>query len=139
MFVRAASSRFRKWCRRWFAASRPERISPVQPVDLGHFRARRLRARHGGGKLFATFLAAGLPPPQMIAAARVEGGPHSQVYDYLAGTLQSLLPMAERTGVATATEIDIDGVAERLRREATASNACIMLPPLLGAWTRVPA
>jgi 2-polyprenyl-3-methyl-5-hydroxy-6-metoxy-1,4-benzoquinol methylase len=92
-----------------------------------------------GAKLFATFLAAGLPPPQMTAAARVEGSPQSPVYDYLAGTLRSLLPMTERTGVASAAEIDIDSVAERLRREATASNACIMLPPLVGAWTRVPA
>jgi SAM-dependent methyltransferase len=45
-----------------------------------------------GGKLFATFVAAGLPMPQMIAAARVEGGPHSPVYDYLAGVLRSRLP-----------------------------------------------
>lgn len=92
-----------------------------------------------GGKLFATFLAAGLPAPDMIAAARVEGSPDSQVYDYLAGTLRSLLPMAERVGVATATEVDVDGVADRLRREAAESNACFMIPPLVGAWTRVPA
>jgi ubiquinone/menaquinone biosynthesis C-methylase UbiE len=91
-----------------------------------------------GGKLFATFLDAGLPPPQMIAAARVEGSAQSPVYDYLAGTLRSLLPATERVGVATAAEIDIDTVAERLRREAVTNNACIMLPPLVGAWTRLP-
>jgi hypothetical protein len=90
-----------------------------------------------GGKLFATFLDAGLRPPQMVAAARVEGGAQAPVYDYLANTLRSLLPMAERFGVATAAEIDIDGVAERLRREAVENNACIMLPPLVGAWTRI--
>jgi ubiquinone/menaquinone biosynthesis C-methylase UbiE len=92
-----------------------------------------------GGKLFATFLAAGLPAPDTIAAARVEGGADSQVYDYLAGTLRSLLPMAERVGVATAAEVDIDGAADRLRREAAESDACLMVPPLVGAWTRVPA
>jgi hypothetical protein len=32
----------------------------------------------------AVIIAAGLPMPQMIAAARVEGGPHSPVYDYRA-------------------------------------------------------
>src|SRR5262245_12330161 len=37
-----------------------------------------------GGRLFDTFVAAGLPPPQMIAAGRVEGGPASPVYGYLA-------------------------------------------------------
>ena len=90
-----------------------------------------------GGKLFATFLAAGLPPPQMVASARVEGGAKSPVYDYMANTLRSLLPMTERLGVATAAEVDVDGAAERLRREAVENNACIMLPPLVGAWTRV--
>jgi ubiquinone/menaquinone biosynthesis C-methylase UbiE len=92
-----------------------------------------------GSKLFATYLAAGLPAPQMIAASRVEGGRQSQVYDYLAGTLRSLLPMAERVGVATAAEVDIDGVAGRLRREAVDNDACIMVPPLVGAWTKLPA
>jgi len=92
-----------------------------------------------GGKLFATFLAAGLPAPQMIAAARVEGGAQSSVYDYLAAVLRSLLPMTEQVGVATAAEVDIDTMAERLRSEALASNACIMLPPLVGAWTRLPS
>jgi ubiquinone/menaquinone biosynthesis C-methylase UbiE len=92
-----------------------------------------------GGKLFATFCAAGLPPPQMIAAGRVEGSPHSPVYNYMAEILRSLLPMADNVGVATAAEIDVDTVAERLREEAVENNACIMLPPLVGAWTRVSA
>jgi ubiquinone/menaquinone biosynthesis C-methylase UbiE len=92
-----------------------------------------------GGKLFATFLAAGLPPPQMIAAARVEGSEESPVYEYLAAVLRSLLPITERVGVATAAEVDIDTMAERLRSEAVTNNACIMLPPLVGAWTRLPS
>lgn len=91
-----------------------------------------------GGKLFATFLAAGLPAPQMIAAGRVEGGPQSQAYEYIAQTLNSLLPAMQREGVATAEEIGIDTVAHRLREEAVARNACIMLPPFVGAWTRMP-
>ena len=89
-----------------------------------------------GGKLFAAFKAAGLPDPQMIAAGRVGGGSASPIYDYVTGLLRSLLPMAERHGVATAAEIDIDTLADRLRREAVAHQSCIMLPPLVGAWTR---
>jgi hypothetical protein len=92
-----------------------------------------------GSKLFATFLAAGLPAPQMTAAGRVEGGSQSPLYTYLADTLRSLLPMAERAGVATAAEIAIETMAERLRKEAVENNACIMPPPLVGAWTRLPA
>ena len=92
-----------------------------------------------GGKLFAAFLAAGLPVPQMLAGGRVEGGAKSPVYAYMAHLMQSLLPMAERTGVATAAEVDIGTLAERLRAEAVDTNACLMMPPLVGAWTRVPA
>jgi len=92
-----------------------------------------------GSKLFATFLAAGLPAPQMTVAGHVEGGAQSPVYAYLADTLRSLLPMAERAGVATAAEIAIETLAERLRNEAVENNACIMPPPLVGAWTRLPA
>lgn len=79
--------------------------------------------------------AAQLPAPQMIAIGRVEGGPESAVYDYVADTLRSLLPMAEATGVTTAAAADIATLAPRLRQEAVESNACIMLPPLVGAWT----
>ena len=91
-----------------------------------------------GGKLFATFLAAGLPAPQMITAGRVEGGPQSSAYDYLSQTLNSLLSTMQREGIATAAEVEIDTMAERLREEAVAHNACIMLPPFVGAWTHIP-
>jgi SAM-dependent methyltransferase len=92
-----------------------------------------------GGKLFTTFLAAGLPTPQMIVGGRIEGGPQSPVYDYVAGVVRSMLPAIERTGVATASDVGIDSLAERLRAEALANSACIMPPPLIGAWTRTPA
>jgi SAM-dependent methyltransferase len=89
-----------------------------------------------GGKLFAAFTAAGLPEPQMLAAGRVGGGLESPIYNYLTGVLRSLLPMAEWFAVATAAEVDVDTLADRLRKEAVARNSCIMLPPLVGAWTR---
>jgi ubiquinone/menaquinone biosynthesis C-methylase UbiE len=92
-----------------------------------------------GGKLFATFVNAGLPPPQMISAGRVEGGQESPVYDFIAAILRSLLPMTQSVGVASATEVDVETVAGRLRNESTENNACIMLPPLVGAWGRMPA
>jgi hypothetical protein len=49
------------------------------------------------------------------------------------------VPMAERFGIATATEIAIETLAERLHKEAVDNNASIIPPPLVGAWTRVPA
>ena len=67
-----------------------------------------------GGKLFATFLTAGLPGPQMISAGRAEGGHRSLIYAYMAATMQSLLSAMERAGVTTADEVGIDDLAERL-------------------------
>ena len=89
-----------------------------------------------GSRLYPTFLNAGLPAPEMIVSGRAEGGPESFVYDYLASVLRSLLPLTERLNIATRAEVDIDAVAERLRREAVENNACIMPPALVGAWTR---
>jgi hypothetical protein len=58
---------------------------------------------------------------------------------YCADVLRSVLPVLEGAGVANAAEVEIDGMAERLRKEAVAQNACIMPPPLARAWTQLPA
>jgi ubiquinone/menaquinone biosynthesis C-methylase UbiE len=92
-----------------------------------------------GTKLPAIYKRAGLAAPQMIAAARVEGGADSFAYEYMAITLGSLLPMAERLNVATAAEVGIDTLAERLRREALEHGSCVMPPTLIGAWTNTAA
>lgn len=91
-----------------------------------------------GSKLFATFVRAGLPAPTMVGAGRVEGGADSYVYRYFAATMRSLLPMFERLGVATATEIDIDTLEARMRTEAVERTASLVLPAFVAAWARVP-
>lgn len=92
-----------------------------------------------GHHLYETFLAAGFPAPEMIAGARVEGGPDTFAYDYVAETVRSLLPAGERVGAMTAAEVGIDTLAERLRAEATRHATCIVLPTLVGAWARTAA
>jgi SAM-dependent methyltransferase len=92
-----------------------------------------------GGKLFTSFRAAGLPAPEMIVAGAIGGGPASPLYDYMAGLLTSLLPVAERVGVTNAAEVDVATLAARLRREAVEREASIMLPPFVGAWARLPS
>jgi len=49
-----------------------------------------------------------------------------------------MLPAMERLGVATADEVQIDSFASRLRDEAVANSACLLVPPLVGAWARHP-
>jgi ubiquinone/menaquinone biosynthesis C-methylase UbiE len=92
-----------------------------------------------GPKLYTTFQQAGLPAPRMIAASRVEGGPDSQVYDYLTATLRSLLPMAEKLGMTTSAEVGIDTLTERLRRQAIQHNACLMPPTLIAHGAACPS
>jgi SAM-dependent methyltransferase len=90
-----------------------------------------------GSKLARAFTDAGLPAPTMHLsglAASTEGSP---VFDYYAQTLRSLLPAAERLGVVSPAEVDVDTLAARLGAEAEALRACVMPPPLVGAWARL--
>lgn len=66
-------------------------------------------------------------------------GADSPLYDYLANTVRSILPMLERFGISTAAEVDVDTLAERLRREVVTARGTVLCPPMVGAWARTPA
>jgi len=89
-----------------------------------------------GLKLARVFQEAGLPRPQMIQGARVESGPDSEAYDVVAQLTRTLLPLMERTGIATAAEVEIDLLADRMRAESVALNAVWVSPAFIGAWAR---
>jgi SAM-dependent methyltransferase len=91
-----------------------------------------------GLKLARIYRDAGLPAPETLQGARVESGPDSPVYAWMAQTARTLLPLMERTGVASAAEVGIDTLAARLREEVVALDATVVTPPLIGAWTRKP-
>jgi len=86
--------------------------------------------------LFRTFVEAGLPPPEMIMGARVEGSPDSLGYQIVAQVVKSLLPVMQKLGFANEKELQIETLAQRLRDEVLSKGAVIVLPPLVGAWTR---
>ncbi len=90
-----------------------------------------------GMRLPGIYLAAGLPFPQLLGMSRVEGGVASPAYEYVAHTVRSLLPLIEKTGVATREEVDIDTLAQRLREQVVSSNAVIHAPELIAAWTDI--
>ena len=92
-----------------------------------------------GLKLPRIFRGAGLPAPQTLQGARVESGPDSAVYAYVAQVTRTLLPLMERTGMAAAAEVGLDTLAARLREEIVAADATVVPPPLIGAWARKPA
>jgi len=90
-----------------------------------------------GLKLAQIFIEAGLPRPEMIQAARLGNGPDSPAYQHITEITRTLLPLMERVGVATAAEVDIDTLAERLGQEVVANNATLVAPPFIGAWARL--
>lgn len=104
--------------------------------------AREAFARAGidcrfGTRLHRLFTDAGLRPPEMQGAVRVEAGPDSDIYEYTAQSMRSLLPLIERTGVATAAEVGVETLADRLRAQAVAADASLIASTLIGAWARV--
>jgi SAM-dependent methyltransferase len=91
-----------------------------------------------GGHLYSTFLAAGLPGPTMRLFQVVGGGPQLRgLYQHYADTVRSLLPKIEAYGLATARDIGIDSLAERLENEIHAARAQVTSFPMIAAWTRV--
>jgi ubiquinone/menaquinone biosynthesis C-methylase UbiE len=115
-----------------------ELFSRVGSWIIGGFKAGGAETKMGR-KLLSTFLRAGLPRPTMIAASRVESGPDSYVYAYITGILRSLLPVVKRAGLASAEEVAIDTLADRLRQDATANESVTFLPRMVGAWSRLPS
>ncbi|HEX2514829.1 MAG TPA: methyltransferase domain-containing protein [Chloroflexota bacterium] len=90
-----------------------------------------------GLRLRQVFCRAGLPEPTLVHAAPVASGPASAAYDWLAHTVRTFLPLMERSGTATAAEVQVETLAARLRDEAVARDAVLVLPPLVGAWARL--
>jgi SAM-dependent methyltransferase len=143
--------------RRLLAGVRPGGVVAFQEMDMGAVtwegdlplfattgdRIVQTFARAGidhrtGLKLARIYRGAGLPAPQTLQGARVESGPDSALYAWMAQTARTLLPLMERTGVATAAEVGVDTLAARLREEIVAADATVVPPPLIGAWTRTP-
>jgi len=90
-----------------------------------------------GLKLVPAFLYAGLGWPKVIAEVPVGGEPGSYFFQWLSSTIRSLLPLIERSGLATAAEIDIDTLQARLEAASEEAKAQLIGPTQFGAWVFV--
>jgi SAM-dependent methyltransferase len=134
--------------RRLLAGVRPGGVVAFQEMDMAATtsqpdcplfttsgdRIRQTFARAGidyrtGLKLARIYRDAGLPAPETLQGARVESGPDSPVYAYVAQVTRTLLPLMERTGVATAAEVEVDTLAARLREQVLAADATVVPRP----------
>jgi hypothetical protein len=107
---------------------------------LGYVKAAFTRAGvdvRPGLRLHGQFVAAGLPEPEMVSLGRIEAAPAPGSCAMLTGVLRTLLPLIEQTGVATASEIELETLEQRLQTEIIAHQSVVVTPPLIIAWTRV--
>ena len=88
--------------------------------------------------LYRAFVDAGLPPPTMHFEAPIGAAETWAGYRYMATIFQSLLPLLEKYGLATAKQVDVDTLAVRLREEVLASKRPFFLPLHVTAHATLP-
>ncbi len=112
----ALGTRAIEWLRRAFEAGRVD-------VSLG-------------ARLGAILAEAELPSPKVVGIQAYLAPTDSVAPAYLAGIVQSLLPVIERAGIATREEVGIETLERRLAAELAEYQAVIAPPTLVGAWAR---
>ena len=87
-----------------------------------------------GPGLWAVLQAAGLQPSGMIGVQPHFGPEDPDGTAILAGIVRTVLPLIERTGVATAAQVGADTLQQRLSGELATSAAVFAHPMLISAW-----
>ena len=88
-----------------------------------------------GLELFPIFVAAGLPEPSLRMDAVIGGGAEFPC-EILVALMQSMLPVMEKLGIATARDVELPTLGERMRNEVVACRGIMRSPALVGAWSR---
>jgi 2-polyprenyl-3-methyl-5-hydroxy-6-metoxy-1,4-benzoquinol methylase len=91
-----------------------------------------------GARMTEHFHNAGLTRTPIVSCEiPITNGPHAPHYGWIVHTLRSLMPQLEKIGAATAAEIDIDTLEERLRRSFVETHSQMFGPLQLCGWVRV--
>jgi ubiquinone/menaquinone biosynthesis C-methylase UbiE len=83
--------------------------------------------------LYPTYVAAGLPSPELRLECALGGGDMAWAW---ANVMRGVLPLMERLGVTTAAELGAETLADRLQDELRAAKGMVISPPMIGAWAR---
>ena len=97
-----------------------------RPIDLGL-------------ELPRLFRAAGLAEPASQVGAPLGEPRDAAIYQLLASTSATLLPLSERLGVVAPGEVDQATLEQRLAAEAASTDAVTVPPLLVTTWARVAA
>jgi hypothetical protein len=87
-----------------------------------------------GMKLHSLFLRAGLPAPSMRYASLI--GSTIELVRFTTDLIATLLPDMEQRGIVKEGDFDLDGLAEDVLAEITASGSIVVGRSEIGAWTR---
>jgi SAM-dependent methyltransferase len=88
-----------------------------------------------GPRLWAVALEAGLHPRGMIGVQPHFGPDDPDGAAILAGIVRTALPLIERGGVATATDVGADTLEQRISEELRSAAAVFAHPALIGSWS----
>ena len=88
--------------------------------------------------LYRIFVDAGVPRPTMHLESPIGAAGTWAGYQYMATIFQSLLPLLEKYGLATAEQVGVDTLAERIRQEVLASKRPFFLPLHITAHATLP-
>ena len=92
-----------------------------------------------GMELYKAFVDAGLPEPALHFEAPMGGPENWPGFGYFEKIFRhNILPTLEAYEIATADEVDVDTLAERLQAEVASSKRPIMLPPRITAYATLP-
>lgn len=91
-----------------------------------------------GTRLPQVYRAAGLPEPQLLGRVILQAAPAVECTRHIAAVARSILPHMEKFGVASGDEVQIDTLADRMQQALVAADATLLMPTLIGAWTRLP-
>jgi len=91
-----------------------------------------------GLHLPSIFASAGLSAPKLTLEMLVDCSLDSEIYQFVADTVRSLLPRLEQLGIIASARVQVDTLAERLRQEQAVLASVVGVMPLMGAWCRKP-
>jgi ubiquinone/menaquinone biosynthesis C-methylase UbiE len=93
-----------------------------------------------GLKLYAIMKTAGLKPsPQIESSMVIAQGPEGTLFPYLTDLVRSAMPSIIASGAATAAEIDIDTLEQRLVADAPRTGVMgTVSAGFVGVWARKP-
>lgn len=91
-----------------------------------------------GLDLYRTFVLSGLTKTKLRMDTIVGVGPDFPGYEIMAESIRSILPVLENFGIASADEVSVETLAQRLRDAVVSTNAIVTWCPIVGAWAAKP-